>query len=49
MSKGRDTKQKEGKKKPAKTLMEKRADKAAKRDGTIKSSGTVGDIKQQKS
>ncbi len=36
MSKGRDTQSREGKKKPAKTLKEKRADKAAKRDGTFK-------------
>lgn len=33
MSKGRDTQNKESKKKPAKSLKEKRADKAAKRSG----------------
>ncbi|NKI34167.1 hypothetical protein HFP89_03175 [Wenzhouxiangella sp. XN79A] len=37
MSKGRDTQSREGKKKPARTLKEKRADKAAKRDGTSSS------------
>lgn len=36
MSKGRDTQQREGKKKAGKSLKEKRADKAAKRDGTYK-------------
>ncbi len=36
MSKGRDTQNREGKKKPAKNLKEKRADKAAKKDGTYK-------------
>lgn len=36
MTKGRDTQSREGKKKPAKSLKEKRADKAAKRDGTFK-------------
>ncbi len=36
MTKGRDTQHREGKKKPAKSLKEKRADKAAKRDGTFK-------------
>lgn len=34
MSKSRDTRQKEGKKKPEKTLKQKRADKAAKKSGT---------------
>lgn len=36
MSKGRDTQPREGKKKPAKSLKEKRADKAAKKDGSFK-------------
>ncbi|RFF31750.1 hypothetical protein DZC52_03635 [Wenzhouxiangella sediminis] len=36
MTKGRDTQNREGKKKPIKTLKEKRADKAAKRSGTYK-------------
>lgn len=36
MSKGRDTQPREGKKKPAKNLKEKRADKAAKKEGTFK-------------
>lgn len=36
MSKGRDSQNREGKKKPEKTLKEKRADKAAKRSGTYK-------------
>ncbi len=42
MSKGRDTKAREGKKKPEKTLKEKRADKAAKKDGTFRGPGGVG-------
>lgn len=41
MSKGRDTQTKEGKKKPAKNLKEKRADKAAKKDGTYKPAASV--------
>lgn len=41
MTKGRDTQAKEGKKKPAKSLKEKRADKAAKKDGTYKPSAGV--------
>jgi hypothetical protein len=41
MSKGRDTKGREDKKKPAKNLKEKRAEKAAKKDGTHKP-GTIG-------
>lgn len=44
MSKSRDTKPKEGKKKPEKTLKEKRADKAAKKAGTFKGPGTVGKV-----
>lgn len=36
MTKGRDTQHREGKKKPGKTLKEKRADKTAKREGTYK-------------
>jgi hypothetical protein len=36
MTKGRDTQSREAKKKPGKTLKEKRADKAAKKDGTFK-------------
>lgn len=36
MTKGRDTKQREARKKAGKSLKEKRADKAAKRDGTFK-------------
>lgn len=39
MSKGRDTKQREDKKKPAKSLKEKRADKAAKKAGTRSDTG----------
>gem|GEM_PF-237567 len=35
MTKGRDTQHKEGKKKPEKTLKEKRAEKAAKKAGTF--------------
>jgi len=49
MTKGRDTRQKEGKRKPAKTLMEKRADKTAKRNGTFKTAGTIGGLKKGKS
>jgi len=45
MSKGRDARHKEGKKKPEKTLKEKRADKASKKEGTFK---TVGDIENTK-
>jgi hypothetical protein len=41
MTKSRDTQGREGKKKPAKTLKEKRADKAAKRDGTYKPASAV--------
>ncbi|MEE4296660.1 MAG: hypothetical protein V2J20_08605 [Wenzhouxiangella sp.] len=41
MSKGRDTQSREGKKKPAKSLKEKRADKAAKKEGTY-SPNTTG-------
>jgi hypothetical protein len=48
MSKGRDTRQKESMKKPAKSLKEKRADKAAKRDGPLKGLGAVGDLKNHK-
>ncbi len=36
MTKGRDTQHREDKKKPGKTLKEKRADKAAKKEGTFK-------------
>lgn len=39
MSKGRDTQSREGKKKPEKTLKEKRATKAAKKAGTTPSDG----------
>lgn len=45
MTKGRDTKGKEDRKKPAKTLKEKRADKAAKRDGTFKPADEVSKLK----
>lgn len=38
MSKGRDSQHREGKKKPDKTLKEKRADKAAKKSGALPSS-----------
>lgn len=41
MSKGRDTQSRQSKKKPQKTLKEKRADKAAKKDGTYKP-GSIG-------
>lgn len=44
MSKGRDTKPKEGKKKAEKTLKEKRIDKAAKKAGTFKGPGTIGKV-----
>lgn len=42
MSKNRDTKPKEAKRKPEKTLKEKRADKAAKKAGTFRGPGTIG-------
>ncbi|MFO7763294.1 MAG: hypothetical protein R6V61_06145 [Wenzhouxiangellaceae bacterium] len=42
MSKGRDTKAREKKKKPEKTLKEKRADKAARKDGTFTAASGVG-------
>lgn len=48
MTKGRDTRQKEGKKQPAKTLKEKRADKASKRDGTFKDPESVGKLRNHK-
>ena len=44
MSKGRDTKARENKKKPEKTLNEKRADKAAKKDGTFTGASGVGKV-----
>lgn len=44
MSKNRDTKPKESKRKPEKTLKEKRADKAAKKAGTFRSPGTIGKV-----
>ena len=44
MSKGRDTKSRESKKKPEKNLKEKRADKAAKKDGTFKVASGVGKV-----
>lgn len=44
MSKGRDTKAREGKKKPEKTMKEKRADKAAKKAGTFTGSSSVGKV-----
>ncbi len=46
MTKGRDTQAKEGKKKPAKTLKEKRADKAAKKDGSYKPSEGVEKLRR---
>lgn len=47
MNKGRDTRQKEGKKKAAKSLKEKRADKAAKRDGTFRAADGVGNLNRR--
>lgn len=47
MTKGRDTKQKESKKKPEKTLKEKRADKAAKRDGTFRPGKVQGTMERK--
>lgn len=47
MTKGRDTQTREGKKKPAKTLKEKRADKAAKREGTYKPDAGVAKLRGQ--
>lgn len=44
MSKSRDTKPKEGKKKAEKTLKEKRSDKAAKKAGTFREPGTIGKV-----
>ena len=44
MSKGRDTKAREARKKPEKTLKEKRADKAARKNGTFKASGSIGKV-----
>lgn len=44
MSKSRDTKPKENRKKPEKTLKEKRADKAAKKAGTFRGPGSVGKV-----
>ena len=44
MSKGRDTKAKESRKKPEKTLKEKRAEKAAKREGTFNPPGSIGAV-----
>lgn len=48
MTKGRDTKQKESKKKPEKSLKEKRADKAAKRDGTFNPPGSMRKVMDHK-
>lgn len=47
MTKGRDSKRREDKKKPEKTLKEKRADKASKKDGTFRPAEGVGNLNRR--